>query len=146
MGNNCCECNNRYVDDENMVSSNIGCNPKMQEEKNKITKITSCDTKINLIENQDKNTIPNLLEIHQNNSNNTTQNFYEQNIPTNQALLPNKTIPDIIINSAKKLKLIILQSKFLDEGKEYIINAGGLIGSPRKAKDGITYFGDKSVS
>jgi hypothetical protein len=118
----------------------------MQEEKNKITKITSCDTKINLIENQDKNTIPNLLEIHQNNSNNTTQNFYEQNIPTNQALLPNKTIPDIIINSAKKLKLIILQSKFLDEGKEYIINAGGLIGSPRKAKDGITYFGDKSVS
>jgi hypothetical protein len=146
MGNNCCECNNRYIDDENMLSNNIECNPKMQEEKNKITKITSCDTKINLIENQDKNTIPNLLEIHQNNSNNTTQNFYEQNIPTNQALLPNKTIPDIIINSAKKLKLIILQSKFLDEGKEYIINAGGLIGSPRKAKDGITYFGDKSVS
>ena len=146
MGNNCCECNNRYVDDENMLSNNIECNPKMQEEKNKITKITSCDTKINLIENQDKNTIPNLLEIYQNNSNNTTQNFYEHNIPTNQALLPNKTIPDIIINSAKKLKLIILQSKFLDEGKEYIINAGGLIGSPRKAKDGITYFGDKSVS
>ena len=146
MGNNCCECNNRYVDEENMVSSNIECNPRMQEEKNKITKITSCDTKINLIENQDKNTIPNLLEIYQNNSNNTTQNFYEQNIPTNQALLANKTIPDIIINSAKKLKLIILQSKFLDEGKEYIINAGGLIGSPRKAKDGITYFGDKSVS
>ena len=146
MGNNCCECNNRYVDDENMLSNNIECNPKMQEEKNKITKITSCDTKINLIENQDKNTIPNLLEIYQNNSNNTTQNFYEQNIPTNQALLPNKIIPDIIINSAKKLKLIILQSKFLDEGKEYIINAGGLIGSPRKAKDGITYFGDKSVN
>ena len=146
MGNNCCKCNNRYVDDENTVSSNIECNPKIREEKNKITKITSCDTKINLIENQDKNTIPNLLEIHQNNSNNTTQNFYDQNIPTNQALLPNKIIPDIIINSAKKLKLIILQSKFLDEGKEYIINAGGLIGSPRKAKDGITYFGDKSVS
>jgi hypothetical protein len=146
MGNNCCECNNRHVDDENMVSSNIECNPKIREEKNKITKITSCDTKINLIENQDKNTIPNLLEIYQNNSNNTTQNLNEQNIPTNQALLPNKTIPDIIINSAKKLKLIILQSKFLDEGKEYIINAGGLIGSPRKAKDGITYFGDKSVS
>ena len=146
MGNNCCECNNRYIDDENMLSNNIERNPKMQEEKNKITKITSCDTKINLIENQDKNTIPNLLEIHQNNSNNTTQNLNEQNIPTNQALLPNKTIPDIIINSAKKLKLIILQSKFLDEGKEYIINAGGLIGSPRKAKDGITYFGDKSVS
>ena len=146
MGNNCCECNNRYVDDENMVSSNIECNPKIREEKNKINKITSCDTKINLIENQDKNTIPNLLEIYQNNSNNTTQNLNEQNIPTNQALLPNKTIPDIIINSAKKLKLIILQSKFLDEGKEYIINAGGLIGSPRKAKDGITYFGDKSVN
>ena len=146
MGNNCCKWNNRYVDDENMMSSNIESNPKIREEKNKITKITSCDTKINLIENQDKNTIPNLLEIYQNNSNNTTQNLNEQNIPTNQALLPNKTIPDIIINSAKKLKLIILQSKFLDEGKEYIINAGGLIGSPRKAKDGITYFGDKSVS
>ena len=146
MGNNCCKCNNRYVDDENTVSSNIECNPKIREEKNKITKITSCDTKINLIENQDKNTIPNLLEIYQNNSNNTTQNLNEQNIATNQALLPNKTIPDIIINSAKKLKLIILHSKFLDEGKEYIINAGGLIGSPRKAKDGITYFGDKSVS
>ena len=72
-------------------------------------------------------------------------NELDNNIPLNPPLYPNKIIPENIINSAKKLKLIILQSKYLTEGKEYIINAGGLLGSKRKAKDGITFFGDKSV-
>ena len=33
----------------------------------------------------------------------------------------------------------------MPEGKEFLINAGGLVGSPRNAKDGITLFGDVGV-
>ena len=132
MGNYCCECNNKNIDDGNLGSSKI----KYKEEKKKINKITTCDTKI--IENS----IPNLIN---NNSNNSKYNN-EQNILINPPILPNKIISDNIINSTKKLILIIIQSKYLTEGKEYIINAGGLIGSQRNIKDGITYFGDKSVS
>ena len=86
--------------------------------------------------------VPNISEV-----NNIENDFndLDNNIPLNPPLYPNKIIPENIINSAKKLKLIILQSKYLTEGKEYIINAGGLLGSKRKAKDGITFFGDKSV-
>ena len=69
--------------------------------------------------------------------------YYFNNIKNS---LENKIIPENIINSAKKLKLIVIQSKYIKEGEEYIINAGGLIGSPRNIKDGITYFGDKSVN
>ena len=34
----------------------------------------------------------------------------------------------------------------MSEGREFIINAGGLVGSPRNAKDGITIFGDVGVN
>ena len=138
MGNFCCECNNKNIDDGNFKSGKISFKEESNK-KSKIYKITSCDTKIN------ENVNSNLLELHKNNDDNTTQNMYENNIPSNPPVLPKQIIPENIINSTKKLKLTILQSKYLEEGKEYIINAGGLIGSKRNIQDGVTYFGDISV-
>ena len=135
MGNFCCE--NKNIDEGNLRSDKLMPN--------------SSNRKINQIQNQ--NSLPNLLEIEQTNDNNLENNFYEpyninndinndniQSNPKNKII-----IPENIINSTKKLKLIIFQSKYLPEGKEYIINAGGLIGSKRNQKDGITFFGDTSV-
>ena len=135
MGNYCYDCNNKNTDEGNFKSGIIS----FKEENTKINKIVTCDTKTNQDANQ------NLLDLYQNNSNITTENNYEANIPSNPSLLPKKIVPENIINSAKKLKLIILQSKYLEEGKEYLINAGGLLGSKRNVKDGVTYFGDISV-
>ena len=135
MGNYCCECNNKNIDDGNL-GGNI--KNKLKEDKKKINKITACDTKVN------ENSFPNL--INNNNEIKDIENIDEQDLIYNPISLQNIIIPEDIINSTKKLKLIIIQSKYIDEGKEYIINAGGLIGSPRNIKDGITYFGDKSVS
>ena len=78
-------------------------------------------------------------------NNDTTQKDPDSQIPINPPKVPHNKIPDSIINSKKKLKLIIKQSKYLPEDKELIINAGGLVGSPRNAKDGITFFGDVGV-
>ena len=69
----------------------------------------------------------------------------DNQIPINPPKVPHDKIPESIINSRKKLKLIIIQSKYLSEGREFLINAGGLVGSPRNAKDGITIFGDSGV-
>ena len=133
MGNYCCECNNKNIDDGNLGDS---IKKSLKEEINKIYKITTCDTKIN------ENSFTKII----NNNNNELKNINEENIIYKHISLENRVIPENIINSANKLKLIIIQSKYINEGKEYIINAGGLIGSPRNIKDGITYFGDKSVS
>ena len=141
MGNLCYE--NRNIDEGNIGSDKQKYNIiNKNQEKNDINinnsnKISNSETKI-----INTNSVPNILEV-----NNIENDFNEldNNIPLNPPLYPNKIIPENIINSAKKLKLIILQSKYLTEGKEYIINAGGLLGSKRKAKDGITFFGDKSV-
>ena len=43
------------------------------------------------------------------------------------------------------MKLIIIQSKYLKEGTEYIINAGGIIANQRIIKDSISYFEDNSI-
>ena len=50
--------------------------------------------------------------------------------------------------SEKKLKLIVLQSKCLLEGKEYIINSLGILDSNKINiyKDGLVIFGDINVS
>ena len=48
--------------------------------------------------------------------------------------------------SKNKLKLTIIQSKSLQEGKEYIINSFGLQDSKNDYKDGIIMFGDNNVS
>jgi hypothetical protein len=54
---------------------------------------------------------------------------------------------DIYI-SKTKLKIIVKQSKFLQEGKEYLINSLGLLDSNNNNKyfDGIVIFGDINVS
>jgi len=43
------------------------------------------------------------------------------------------------------LALTIIEANFLSEGTILLINPGGLEGSERMAKDGITYFGIKNV-
>ena len=47
--------------------------------------------------------------------------------------------------SKKKLKLKILQSKCLIEGKTYIINSLGLMKPKNNFNDGLTIFGDENV-
>ena len=47
--------------------------------------------------------------------------------------------------SKKKLKLKILQSKYLIEGKIYIINSLGLTEPKNNYNDGLTIFGDENV-
>ena len=128
MGNFCRECNAKNIDEGNLGEKMQIIPNKAQKEN----KISNCETNIE----HDNDLIQNI-------SNNISQNYLDQQIPFK---IPNKIIPESIINSTRKLKLKILQSKYLDEGKEYIINAGGLIGSKRNAKDGVTYFGDVSVS
>ena len=85
------------------------------------------------------------IDLQQTN-NDTTQKDPDTQIPIHPPKVPHDKIPDSVINSKRKLKLIIKQSKYLPEGREFIINAGGLVGSPRNAKDGITIFGDVGVN
>ena len=124
MGNYCRECNLKEVDEGNLCE--------------KIQINTSNTKKSNKLSNLETNMNPD-LDLAQNISNNVTDNFIDQQIF-------NMKIPENIINTTRKLKLIVLQSKYLTEGNEYLINAGGLIGSKRGADDGVTYFGDISVS
>lgn len=58
---------------------------------------------------------------------------------------PASRIPSYIIKTKKHLQLSIFESKFLPEGQMLIINPGGLVGSERKAQDGITIFGITNV-
>ena len=74
-----------------------------------------------------------ILDLQKNNNEKSIKDPDNQ-IPINPPKIPHDKIPDSIINTRKKLKLIIKQSKYLSEGREFIINAGGLVGSPRNAK------------
>ena len=58
----------------------------------------------------------------------------------------NQNTSQKIYYSKKKLKLIIKQSKCLQEGKEYIIDSLGLIDPKNRFKDGSVIFGDVTVS
>ena len=58
----------------------------------------------------------------------------------------NQNASQKIYYSKKKLKLIIKQSKCLQEGKEYIINSLGLIDAKNNFQDGLVIFGDVNVS
>ena len=133
MGN-CFECNKNEIDYKNMIG------------KIQITK----EEKINK-QNKDNNSnsgsgnLSALIDIQQSN-NDRIRKCPDSQIPINPPKVPHDRIPDNIIESKRKLKLIIVQSKYLTEGKELIINAGGLIGSLRNAKDGITIFGDAYVN
>lgn len=59
--------------------------------------------------------------------------------------LPNTQVLDSVINSRKKLILKVIEGKYLEVGTELIVNAGGLEGSERMAKDGVVIFGNKPV-
>ena len=134
MGNYCCEFNRNSVDDGNLGGKIQYHNQTDREDKLKM--------------NNKDNTNSNLSEI------NEIQQIYGENypkdldskIPNNPPKVPHDRIPDSIINTKKKLKLTIKQSKYLSEGREFIINPGGLVGIQRNDKDGITLFGDISVN
>ena len=133
MGNNCCECNNKNELDDGILRDKIKYNKEYKDNL-----LSS-----NNIDNNNTNSL-NVNCIQTNND--TLQKDQDYQIPIKPPKVPNDIISDTIINSRKKLKIIIKQSKYLLEGKEYIINAGGLIGSPRNTKNGVTLFGDTSVS
>jgi len=140
MGNNCCECNNRIgIDDGNLGEKSKNKIQQIKEDKIQYTykeNINTNSINVNLTGNYDL----------QQTNNVTIQKDPDFQIPIKPPKVPHDIIPDNIINSRKKLKLIIIQSKYLCEGREFIINAGGLIGSRRNLKNGITIFGDYSVS
>ena len=78
---------------------------------------------------------------------NCSQDHIKTNNDTNQQITPNINALNLFnFNSKKKLKLIIKQSKCLEEGKEFLITPLGLIGNPNNNQDGITIFGDYNVS
>ena len=134
MGN-CCECNNNNAIDD----GNLG--GKIQITREDRFKYQNKDSNNSNSENYNYSGI---LDLQKNNNEKSIKDPDNQ-IPINPPKIPHDKIPDSIINTRKKLKLIIKQSKYLSEGREFIINAGGLVGSPRNAKDGITIFGDAGV-
>lgn len=56
--------------------------------------------------------------------------------------------PDIIteeiIAHSKKLRLQVIEGVIIKPGTIIDINAGGLVGSKRKSKDGYAYFGTEN--
>ena len=140
MGN-CCECKNNNTIDDGDLAGKI----QYQSQITREDRIKSQNKEKNNTNSINGNLSGIIIDLQQTN-NDTTQKDPDSQIPINPPRVPNDKIPDSIINSRKKLKLIIKQSKYLSEGREYIINAGGLVGSPRNAKDGITIFGDVGVN
>ena len=138
MGN-CCECNKNSIDD-----GNIGGKIQYQNQITREERFRS-QSKDNIMPNSANGNLSGFIDLQQTN-NDTTQKDPDAQIPIKPPKVPHDKIPDSIINSKKKLKLIIKQSKYLSEGREFIINAGGLVGSPRNAKDGVTIFGDAGVN
>ena len=134
----CCEYNQNKIDD-----GNLGGKIQYQSQITRENRIKSQNKEINNTNSLNGN-LSGLLDLQQTN-NDTGQKDPDNQIPINPPKIPHDKIPDSIINTRKKLKLIIIQSKYLSEGREFLINAGGLIGSPRNAKDGITIFGDAGV-
>jgi hypothetical protein len=77
------------------------------------------------------------------------QNQTEQSLGINDfqqsKINKNNNSSQKMILSKKKLKLTIIQSKCLEEGKEFIINSLGLVNSKNDNKDGLVIFGDVNV-
>ena len=139
MGN-CCEYNRNGIDPGNLAGKIQHQNQYQLTRDDRINQIRESNYKTN----SNNQNISN-IENQQTNNNDITQKDPDSQIPINPPKVPHDKIPESIINTRKKLKLIIKQSKYLSEGREFIINAGGLVGSPRNAKDGVTIFGDVSV-
>ena len=134
----CCEYNRNNIDD-----GNLGGKIQYPTQITRENRIKSQNKDI-YNTNSGNGNLSGFIDLQQTN-NDTTQKDPDSQIPIKPPKVPHDIIPDSIINSRKKLKLIIKQSKYLPEGREFTINAGGLIGSPRNAKDGITIFGDVGV-
>ena len=134
----CCEYNRNNIDD-----GNLGGKIQYQAQLTREDRIKSQGKEINNTNSINGN-LSGIIDFQPTN-NETGQKDPDNQIPINPPKIPHDKIPDNIINSRKKLKLIIIQSKYLSEGREFLINAGGLVGSPRNAKDGITIFGDSGV-
>ena len=131
----CCEYNRSNIDE-----GNLGGKIQFPSQKSREDRIKSQSKESNNTNSINDN-LSGILDLPQINNEKDPDN----QIPLNPPKVPHDKIPDSIINTRKKLKLKIIQSKYLSEGREFIINAGGLIGSPRNAKDGITIFGDVGV-
>ena len=131
----CCEYNRNNIDEGNIGGKIQNPNQITREDRIKTQNKESINTNSNISGILDLQQIINEKGIKD----------PDNQIPLHPPKVPHDKIPDSIINTRKKLKLIIIQSKYLSEGREFIINAGGLIGSPRNAKDGITIFGDAGV-
>ena len=87
------------------------------------------------------------LQLDKDKKSNNSQDHKDQNTGRKNYNNNNKNnIPPNILLSKKKLKLIIRQSKSLEEGKEYIINSLGLMDPINIHRDGLTIFGDTNVS
>ena len=94
-----------------------------------------------------KEKINSINKISKNEINNCSDDHRKTNNDTNQQITPNINAFSLFnFNSKKKLKLIIKQSKCLQEGKEFLITPAGLIGNPNNNQDGSTIFGDYNVS
>ena len=131
----CCEYNRNNIDD-----GNLGGKVQFPHQITREDRIKSQSKESNNA-NSFNDILSGVLDLAQMNNEKDPDN----QIPLNPPKVPHDKIHESIINSRKKLKLKIIQSKYLSEGREFIINAGGLIGSPRNAKDGITIFGDAGV-
>ena len=134
----CCEYNRNNIDD-----GNLGGKIQYQTQITRDDRIKTQNREINNSNSVGDN-LSGILDLQQTNNERGPKDPDNQ-IPLNPPKVPHDKIPDSIINTKKKLKLKIIQSKYLSEGREFIINPGGLIGSPRNAKDGITIFGDVGV-
>lgn len=130
MGN-CCNASNNDNDIENNQRSN-----KVENKKNK-REFSSLDfqnpTRYNTgTEN-----------IHKEATDYSHNKIVEQHSSKSPSKMPQER--NIYI-SKKRLKLVIKQSKCLEEGKEYIINSAGLVDNKEGPLDGLTIFGDTDVS
>ena len=81
-----------------------------------------------------------------NNKNPNTNTYkHKVDIPKKKEVkIPLIEISIDIINNRKRLLLTIVEAKYLQINTQFIINAGGLEGSERLAKDGLTIFGNKN--
>ncbi len=116
MGN-CCEATNSDYDVIN------GTNMGYSSENNRQVKMST-------LANFNKK---NLFSVTESNELKNTNNDTNPKINRNDY---------IQINSKKKLKLIIIQSKSLPEGKELIITPLGLLNNKNSNQDCLTVFGD----
>jgi hypothetical protein len=112
-----------------------------------ITEVVDNDINLNLNDLDDYNNVlirRNISKHSKKESHQKSQLSKMTDIPKMKEIsLPNIEISDNLIRSRKKLILTIIEGKHLDTGTKLYINAGGLEGSERMAKDGVSLFGNR---